>query len=259
VDVRALALIVLAACSGKTTAPKTAVEDARGSGSAPGADAGVLVTPGGKGDVQIRVEWKDVPAVARASPGQTPCGTPRPAQVSPNVLWGVPDVIVALDAPPPGGAAAAAAKRIVLESCRLSPRVVVASGTITLASATETPSKLFLQRAGQLPLGGAITDDKPRAVQLPTAGHEVEVALDAGAIMRVVAGSEDAWIIASDSPYVAVTEGSGNVVLRGVPSGTHGVTAWLPARSGQPARVARGKVTVPAGALAEVTLDITKQ
>jgi hypothetical protein len=246
---------VLVACSGKTSPPKSAVEDARGSGTAQAIDAAVPV-PGGKGDVQIRVEWKDVPADARAAPGRTPCGTARPAAVAPTTLWGIPDVLVAIDV---AGTATRAPQRVSVEPCALSPRVLIAGTTLSIASATETPAKVFVQHAGQLPLGGTIKDEKPRAVMLPTAGHEVEVALEPGTIARVVAGSEDAWIVATDNPFVAITEASGNVVMRDVPSGTHAVTAWLPARSGQSARVAHGKVTVTPGALAEVTLDITKQ
>jgi hypothetical protein len=173
----------------------------------------------------------------------------------PNVLWGIPDVFVAIDVPASG---ATGAQRIALTDCVLSPRAVVAHGTLSIASGMQAPAKLTVQRAGQLPLGGAVKDNKPRELYLPIAGHEVEVALEPGSIYRVAAGDEVAWIVATDHPYVAVTENSGNVVLRGVPVGKHAVTAWLPARSGQPARVAKGSVNVAAGALTDVTLDITK-
>ena len=93
---------------------------------------------------------------------------------------------------------------------------------------------------------------------MPIAGHEVEVALDAGAIYRIAAGDESAWIVATDHPFVVVTESTGTVLLRDVPAGTHAVTAWLPPRAGQPARTAHGTVTLAAGGFAEVTLDITK-
>lgn len=255
-DVRSgLALLVLVACSGTTSAPKKVIEDARGS-SAPAAD-GVPVAKDGKGDVQVRVEWKDVPPDARTSPGRTPCETPRPPAVAPTTLWGIPDVFVVLDV---AGAAPSprAAKRITYERCALEPRVAITGGSLIIASGTETPAKTFVQEVGQLPLGGTIADPEPRAVYLPTAGHEVSLSLDSGIIVRVSAGSEDAWVLATENPFVAITERSGSVVLREVPAGTHAVTAWLPPRSGQSARIARGTVTVEPGTLAEVTLDISQ-
>ena len=255
-DVKLIAVAAIAvACSGSKTAPKTVVEDAK-AGSAQPADAAIRIDPSVKGDVQIRVEWKDVPVAARASPGRTSCGTARPAAVAPTTTWGVPDVFVAIEIP---GGGAGGKHRVAFGDCILAPRVLTSTGTLAIASATQTPAKLTLQRVGQLPLGGAIKEDKPREVYLPIAGHEVEVALDAGAIYRIAAGDELGWVVATDHPLIAITEVTGNVVLRGVPGGTHAVTAWLPPRSGQPARVARGTVTVNAGALSEVTLDITKQ
>lgn len=251
--VASLGLLAVVACSGKTSPPKAVSEDARGSTAAQSDEAGVV--PGGKGEVRIRVEWKDVPALARMSPGRTPCGTPRPPAVEPTTLWGVPDVFVSLDAE---ATKAHTLARVVVEPCALSPRAAVTGASFTLASATETPAKVSLQHAGTLPLRGAIADDKSRVVYLPIAGHEVEVATDDGAILRVIAGDDDAWIIASENPFVALTDSSGNVLLRDVPAGTHAITAWLPPRSGQPARIARGEVRVTAGELAEVTVDISK-
>jgi hypothetical protein len=251
-----VALSVALGCSGnKTTPPKPVRDDARRDANV--ADAVVLrVDPSGKGDVQIRVEWKDVPVAARAAPGRTTCGTSRPAAVAPTTTWGIGDVFVAIDVPAP---AKGSAHRVVLGECVLSPRVVVSSGTVAIASAMQAPARATLQRAGRLPLGSALADDKPRDVFLPIAGHEVEVALDANAIYRIAAGDESAWIVASDHPFIAVTETTGTVILRDVPAGTHAVSAWLPPRSGQSARVAKGTVTVTDGALADVTLDITKQ
>lgn len=253
-DVKLVALFAIA-CSGNKAAPKTVHEDAR-AGSALPIDAAVPVDPNAKGDVQVRVEWKDVPADARAAPGRTSCGTARPAAVSPTVLWGIPDVFVAIDV---AAAGSPRSQRIVYGDCVLGPRAVVAHGALSIASAMQAPAKLTVQRAGMLPLGGVVKEDKPRELYLPIAGHEVEVALDAGAIYRIAAGDEAAWVVATDHPYVAITEAGGNVVLRGVPAGTHPVTAWLPPRSGQPARVAKGTVKVAAGALTDVTLDLTKQ
>jgi hypothetical protein len=248
-----LTVVLVAACSGSKG--KT-VEDARSSQpSEPTRDAAVRVDPSGKGDVQVRVEWKNVPVAARAEPGRTPCKTPRTPAVSPTTTWGIPDVFVSLDAK---GAAVERSARVVLADCKLAPRASLTARTLTIASAAmDSPTSVELQQAGQLPLGGTLREEMPRDVFLPIAGHSVEAALDAGAIYRLTAGEEVAWVIASDSPYLGVTEASGTIVLRGVPAGTHAVTAWLPPRSGQSARTARGKVTVTAGALSEVTLDLT--
>ena len=248
------ALVVVAACSGNKAATKPVVDDAR----APVAptEADVKIDPSVKGDVQIRVEWKDVPADARAAPGRTTCGTARAAAVAPTTTWGIPEVFVALDGT---GATTERTQRLVLANCALMPRVVLASGSLVIASATEQPAKLTIVKAGSLPLGSALKDDKSRDVYLPIAGHEVAVPVEANTIYRVTYAEDVAWVIATDSPLVAVTEGSGTVVMRGVQGGTHAVTAWLPPRAGQAARIAKGKVTVQNAALAEITLDLTKQ
>ena len=254
-DVTRFALVLAFACSGSKTTPKTAHEDAR-AGSAQPIDAAIKIDPNAKADVQVRVEWKDVPADARAVPGRTPCGTARPPSVAPTTTWGIPDVLVAIEA---NAASSQHATRLTFGDCVLAPRIAVATRSLAIASAAQSPAKLTIQRAGQLPLGGAIKEDKARDVYLPIAGHEVEVALDAGAIYRIAAGDETAWIVAAESPFVAVTEAAGTVVFRDVPAGTHAVTAWLPPRSGQPARVAKGSVTVATSGFIELTLDITKQ
>ena len=245
-----LVLVLLVACSGSKGKN---VEDARGAKpveGAPAPDARVDLT--GKGDVQIRVEWKNVPVAARASPGATSCGTPRPGAVAPTTTWGVPDVFVELVLP----GAAGASRRLTVTGCLLSPRAVVTT-KLAIASATEQPAVLRLQTIGKLPLGGAVAPAGGRDVYLPIAGHEVDAVLDPGGIYTLQLGDEVATIVASDSPFVAVTEPNGQVMFRDVPGGIHAVTAWLPARSGQPARVARGKVAVGGGALTEVTLDLT--
>jgi hypothetical protein len=254
VDVKWLVLFA-AACSSNKSPPKAAGEDARPQ-PVQSIDAAVKVDPSGKGDVSIRVEWKDVPADARRSPGRTACGTARAPAVTPTTTWGIPDVLVAVDAP--SASASSSPNRITFGACAFAPRMLVTTGPLSISSAADAPAKLVVQRAGSLPLGEPLKEDKPRDVYLPITGHDVDVPAELGAIYKVTAADEAAWVVATDQPFVAITEGGGSVVLRGVPAGTHAVTAWLPPRSGQPARVARGKVTVTAGALAEVTLDITK-
>jgi hypothetical protein len=245
-------LLVLAACSGSKSRP----EDARHSAhEAPRDAAAAIDAPAtGDGDVQIRVEWKDTPVVARTSPGRTACGTAKVASVAPTVTWGVPDVFVMLDLP---GKARSVDARVRLQDCELSPRIAIAGSELTLESGALTPAKLSLHQVGKLPFGGDLTD-AARTVYLPIAGHEVVATLEPGALYRVDSDDSTAWIVAADRPFFSITEANGQVILRDVPVGPHAVTAWLPPRGNQPARIAHGTVTVVAGGLADITLDLSK-
>ncbi len=257
-DVKIVAWVVIAACS--SSKPHT-IEDAR-SVQPPVRDAAVPYkpeVPAAKGDVQIRVEWHDVPAIARASAGRTACGTPRAPDVAPTTTWGIPDVFVMIDVDH-GKAMVDPNARVVLEHCALSPRAIVAGGSITIASAAERPS-LSSRSRFWASIGGAALTDKPRAIALPITGHEVTAELAPGSQYVLSIGGTDpetAWIYAATTPYAGVTEASGQIVIRDVPVGTQRVTAWLPPRANQPARLAHGTatVTVTAGSLAEVTLDL---
>lgn len=150
---------------------------------------------------------------------------------------------------------AASPAHLVLEKCVLSPRIAIGS-SVVVSSAMEGPQDLTIAALGSVrPLGPVTAPHSPRVVHLPVIGHEV----DAGGTELVsVASAEDSAVVAvAPTPYYAVTEANGQVVLRDVPVGTWAVTALLPARSGQPARIAKGTVTVTADALAEVTLALT--
>jgi hydrogenase/urease accessory protein HupE len=239
------------ACSGGKA---KAVEDAR----RPGASAGdampapallgpYRVEPGGQtGDVQFRVEWKDVPHHLRASPGTTACGTPAHAPLAPTVTWGIPEAFVAIDVdhgkPLPERSA-----RVAVANCAPVPRVVVAGTTLTLASEMEQPLAVAL--------GG---DTAPRTLHLPVIGHAVELSLAAGSSYTVTFGDQTAAIVSAPTPYVEITEATGQVIVRDVPIGTHRARAWLPARGPLEARSATGMVTVTAGGMAEVTLDLSR-
>jgi hypothetical protein len=282
-----LLMLAFVACSGS----KKGVEDARKHPQDTAPRDPTLPPPTGDGDVQLRVEWANVPIAARAADGRTPCNTPRAPSVSPTTTWGIPDVIVMIDAPAPtkgtgsgssatkssGSAKAGATKagatkaapreaRIVLDHCALSPRVVIATDKLVLASAAETPAKIAVTTLPFDAATGTGAAGEARIVYLPIAGHSVEVAVDPKVAYHVEIASadgkgrdaEDAWVLVADSPYVAITEASGAVLLRDVPEGTHTATAWLPPRAGQPAKIAQAKVTVTDGGLAEVTLDISK-
>jgi hypothetical protein len=228
VELRPLVLAVVA-CSGA----KTKVEDAKPVVAPHVVDAARpadAAPPPGKGDVSIRVEWHDVPLDAR-KPG--PCGP----QVAPTTTWGIPDTVVTLAAP---GAPVPRTARVVVTTC-FAPRVTLASETLTLASAVLQPTNVTVEREG----GSAV------AVELPIAGHEVEVPVPPGTT-TLVSPVARGWVIVPKTPYAALTDASGVAVLRDVPSGTYPVTAWSPASS----RSAKGEITVAPGQLAELTLQL---
>lgn len=251
------AVLSLGACSSKR--PR-AVEDARhsqlvgdGGGSAakpaaPPAPTGPyrVDTAAKVGDVQVRVEWKDVPVALRASPGLSPCGTPIAPALAPTATWGIPEAFVSIDTDH-GIALPSRRPRIVVADCALSPRVAVAGTTLALASAVEQPQTVTLAE-GTTP---------PHTIHLPVIGHEVEIALAAGSEYTVALGAATATVHAATTPYVAITEPTGQVIVRDVPSGTHRVRAWLPRRGPLEPRSATGSVTVTEGGLAQVTLDLT--
>jgi hypothetical protein len=261
------ALVVCAACSG---GKRKAVEDARH--PVPAGDAGSgAVTPAPQlpmgpyrvdtasktGDVQIRVEWKDVPAALRASPGATVCGTPSRPAVAPTTTWGIPEAVVSIEIDH-GKALSPIRPRIELEDCALAPRLAVAGPALAVASAADSPQTVTIAEVGHLPLGAPLTAGTPHALYLPILGHEVEVALTPGSIYTVTFGaSEIATVISATTPYIAITEPTGQVIVRDVPIGTYAVRAWLPKRGPLEPRAVTGTVTVAEGALAEVTLDIS--
>ena len=236
-ELRAL-VVVLAACSGS----KAKLEDAKpivhpgdaavARADAPPAGPYRVDAKGARGDASVRVEWHDVSLEARA-PG--PCGP----TVAPTTMWGIPDTVVTIAADH-GVAVPARAPRVVLDRC-LRPAVQVATGSLTVASGLVQPAKLTI----------AHDAGPPVSVELPIAGHEVEVALEPGSYTLAADGTR-AWVVAAATPYTAVTDGSGVAVLRDVPTGTYPVTAWSPASG----RSAKGEVTVAAGQLAEVTLQL---
>lgn len=247
-------VLVLAACSGGKA---KVVEDARKPAPAPViADAAVaqplppvptgpyrVDTAAKTGDVQIRVEWKDVPQALRASPGLDECGGQVLPPLAPTTTWGIPEAFVAIDVDH-GKALTPQRPRIVLEGCALSPRLAVAGTSLAIASATEQPAQVTFE-------------GKP--VYLPIAGHEVEATLTPGTTYTVGYGTRElATVVSATTPYTAITEATGQVIVRDVPVGTHRVRAWLPKRGALEPRTVAGSVTVTAGALTEVTLDISR-
>ena len=254
---RACALLV-ACSSGKPRAIEDAKRPAAPEGAA--SDGAALDGVAGKqppassstGDVSVRVEWTKVPAAVRASPGTTPCATPRQPQVAPSTTWGIGDVLVIVD----GAPVTAAEAHVRLADCALSPRISIGS-SLVIDSAAERPAKLAIdQRRRVADLDTKLSATTTRVVMLPVAGHAVTVALESGAVYELATDAKDpetAWIVVGSG---AVTDLGGVVVVKDVSVGVHAVRAWLPPRGGQPSRRATGQVTVMAGELAELTLQL---
>jgi len=243
-------LLVLVACS--SNKPRTADDATHATpprGDAPAIDA-VAVAPSAKpGDLQVRVEWRDVPVPMRASPGRTACNTPRAPAVAPTTTWGIPEVVVFVD----GATIASTSTRIVLADCALAPRLVAAT-SIVVESAVDRPAKLTFAKRGELATLDKLDKGSPRPIQLPIAGHAVALPLDANGIYELAADAETAWIVAS--PSAGVTEPNGALLVKDLAPGTYLVTAWLPPRAGAAAKIARGSATVVAGDLADITLEL---
>ena len=187
----------------------------------------------------------------RNSPGRTPCNTPRAASLAPTTTWGIPDAFVIVE----GVRATPTEARIVLADCAFRPRLAAAT-TLVLESACDQPCKVTLIKYGNLSNLGELRPGDVRVIQLPIAGHAVTIPLDANGIYQLATDSKDpetAWIVAAPA---VVTEASGQITIRQLATGSHGVRAWLPARGNQPARMAGGTATVVPGELSEITIDL---
>jgi hypothetical protein len=245
-------LIFVLGCSGKHAVDDRPPPRVEAAGREAGVGSGVAA-PRAFGDVQVRVEWHDLPIAARASPGRNACDGARAAAVAPTATWGIPDVVVIVDGAPPRAEPASA--RVVARGCAIAPRVAIAGAGVAIASGEQHPIVLALARDRDEAHLGAAARGEPIAVALPIAGHEVTAKLDAGAIYELAGdGFDPAWIVADAS--AAITEATGQIVVRDVPVGAHAVTAWLPPRGGQPALSARATAEVKAGALVEVTVEL---
>lgn len=267
--------IGVCACSGKPRAPEEAVRsptagDATAAGTARTGDATAPLPDDaaagagsgtGSGDLQVRVEWPDVPAAARSSPGRTPCGTPRAPSVSPTTTWGVPEALVIVEgAPPPAQAVA----RVALADCAIAPHVVAGSA-LAITSTVDHPVKLVLRKRGDVDqvLGkepdrapARLAPGDPVTVMLPIAGHTVEAALDPGAIYTLETDAPEPELAFAAAVSARVTDASGHAQIAGLSPGAHAITAWLPPRAGQPPRIGHGTATVSSGELTEVTVTL---
>jgi hypothetical protein len=208
-----------------------------------------------KGDLQVRVEWRDVPVAARSSPGRTPCHTPRAPAVAPTTTWGIPDALVVID----GASPASDPAQVTLADCALAPRIAVGTA-LAVTSAVDHPARLVLRKRGALAAlatGAALAPGAAIPILLPIAGHTATTALEPGSVYSLETDApepEVAFVVAIASG--AVSDTTGQVAARDLAVGRHAVTAWLPPRAGQPARTGRGTAVVVAGELAELTLAL---
>jgi hypothetical protein len=251
----------LAACGGKprpeeAARPPAVGDAAAGDATAGDAAAGDATAPGpaprgATGDLQVRVEWPDVPVAARSSPGRTPCGTPRAPSVAPTTTWGIPDALVVVEGAP-STAAPPPTTRVTLADCALTPRIAVGAA-LAITSAVDRPARLVLRERGAL---DHLSPGEPVPVQLPIAGHTVTAALDPGAIYSVETDAPDPEVAFLAALPGQVTDATGHALVRDLLSGSHAVTAWLPPRAGQPARTGHGTATITAGELTELTITL---
>jgi hypothetical protein len=247
------ALVIVVACSGRPhpedaahlVGRDAAVAPSPGSAVEPPAAPIALAT----GDLQVRVEWPHATVAARSSPGRTACRTARQPSVAPTTTWGIPEALVIVE----GAARTPAAAHVTLTDCVPTPRLA-AGRSLAITSAVDRPARLVLRRRGAF---DQLAGSAPISVLLPIAGHTVTAALEPGNVYSLetdAAEPEVAFIAALPDAYV--TEASGQVVVRDLAAGSHAVTAWLPPRGGQPARIGRGTATVMAGELAELTVTL---
>jgi len=253
----AVVVVVSAAAWACGSGKPRVADDARKPPPTPSADAAALdarapASAATTGDVQVRVEWADVPTLARTSPGLTSCGTQRAPAVTPSTTWGIPDALVIVD----GAPAVTSEARVRFSDCALTPRLVVA-GSLAVDTTADRPVEIRIRHRYQAnALRAAIEATQARVVRLPIAGHIAVAPLAPNEIVELVADVKDAdpaWAVGGAG---AVTDGSGTVLVKDVPVGTHTVRAFLPPRAGQPPRFAEGSVTVAPGDLAELTLAL---
>jgi hypothetical protein len=251
-----LGLLVLGACGHKPGGAHDAAVATGDAATLRAIDGGVVMAPDDAGAgprVVVHVEWKDAPAAVRASPGLDACDDPRPGFARVHTLEGVADVVVWVDEP--GVFATTAKPTITVRRCHLEPGVLLADKQVRVSSAIGDRVDVELKSAD------AIGDVEPKDVlasfTLPVIGHTTAVEVKPGVVAVTTSASVDpAYVVIPPSAVAAVTDDTGDAVLTGLAPGDHPVIAWLHGGAGQPAKTARGTVTVKAGEKATLTLSL---
>ncbi len=254
-ELRTVALALVAACGSKKSGPAAATADA--SVPAPSADAGptAVARPdaatGPAGEVTVHVEWKDAPAEVRASPGRDPCGGARDPIARVHTLHGVAEAAVWIDdgiAARPGAPA-----RVRLAKCRLEPPVQIA--------AVGTELRISQLDDGRADVDVRFSDALDQAAEtvvarlvLPVVGHTVAMTLDRAGLVEVHSLSADdpAYVVVTPHARAAVTDEAGVAVFSGIPAGAREAFAW------RPGKVASQPIEVPDKGEVEVTLSVAR-
>jgi len=145
--------------------------------------------------------------------------------------------------------------RVMIDRCAVMPRIAIGS-RVAIASAADRPLAATLAKRFAISEPKRAIKASPVVIALPIAGHEVTTQLATDAIYRVAPDGndiDDGWIVGGTA---FITDATGVALIKDVPPGKHAVRVWLPPRGGQPARDAKGEVTVEVGDLAELTLAL---
>ncbi|MEZ4368244.1 MAG: hypothetical protein R2939_18495 [Kofleriaceae bacterium] len=142
---------------------------------------------------------------------------------------------------PPAGRALPAPTpiRIEVRDCLLVPQVQVAKAlpaVVDVIGAGPRRHQLRVDEVGTPARLGTL-DGSPSAatVSLPWMGATVRRRLAAPSLLRVTTvedGDDPAWVLATGTPYAAVTDDEGVADLGAAPPGTYPVVAWLPPTGG---------------------------
>jgi plastocyanin len=170
------------------------------------------------------------------------CGASQPDESLLVSGGGLANVVVRVDVP--GARAAPRTVALDQQGCRYVPHVLAAPVGSTLELRSADP----ILHSVHGYLGKATAIDVP----IPYQGRTVQKPLPRPGAIRVVCDIHDwmsAWVVVTETPFVAVTDAAGRFTIPGVPAGTWDAVVWHE-RLGE----RRAKVTVPAGGAA--TLDV---
>lgn len=217
------------------------------------------------GRISVTVTWLDPPAEVRRPAGVSPCGVARQPPVTAYTLGGVADAVVRVDGILRGRAPRAPERReLVVEQCRLEPRVAVMSRLDS-----ELGVRNHDEERREVVLRPIADNTAPVLVPLPLIGSEVALRLREPGLWQVHTSADPdapAYVVVPPHPYVEITDSRGAVRFDEVPAGTYQVSAWHPpigraesGAAGTPAAApieVRTRVTVVAGKTSDVVLAL---